>query len=275
MSSWRASAPFTREWEHFDFDVRDGIGTITFARPEVLNALTFDVYADLRDLLAELRLRDDVRVLVVTGTGRGFCSGGDVHEIIGELLKMESRQLLDFTRMTGAVVQNMRDCPIPIVAAINGIAAGAGSVIALAADFRLMARSASFAFLFTKVGLAGADMGSAYLLPRLVGFGRATELLILGDKVTSERALEIGLASSVVPDEELAGAAAELAERLAAGPSFAYGTTKMLLSRELDADLAGALELEATTQALLMTTEDHREFYRAFTEGRAPQWKGR
>ena len=275
MSPWRASAPFTRDWEHFDFAVHDEVGTITFARPEVLNALTFDVYADLRDLLAELPLRDDVRVLVITGTGRGFCSGGDVHEIIGELLKMESRELLDFTRMTGAVVQNMRDCPLPIVAAINGVAAGAGSVIALAADFRLMARSASFAFLFTKVGLAGADMGSAYLLPRIVGFGRATELLILGEKVASERALEIGLATSVMPDEELAGAADELAQRLAAGPSFAYGTTKMLLSRELDADLAGALELEATTQALLMTTEDHREFYRAFTEGRAPQWKGR
>jgi enoyl-CoA hydratase/carnithine racemase len=275
VSPWRASAPFTREWEHFDFTVRDGVGTLTFARPEVLNALTFQVYADLRDLLEELSLRDDVRVLVITGSGRGFCSGGDVHEIIGELLKMESRELLDFTRMTGAVVQKMRDCPLPIVAAINGIAAGAGSVIALAADFRLMARSASFSFLFTKVGLAGADMGSAYLLPRIVGFGRATELLILGDKVSSERALEIGLATSVVGDDELAAAAEELAARLASGPSFAYGTTKMLLSRELDADLSGALELEATTQALLMTTEDHREFYRAFTEGRAPQWKGR
>ena len=275
MSPWRGSAPFTREWEHFDFTVNGGVGTITFTRPEVLNALTFQVYADLRDLLGELPLRDDVRVLVITGTGRGFCSGGDVHEIIGELLKMESRDLLDFTRMTGAVVRAMRDCPIPIVAAINGIAAGAGSVIALAADFRLMARGASFAFLFTRVGLAGADMGSAYLLPRIVGFGRATELLILGDKVPSERAYEIGLATSVVADDELAGAAAELATRLSEGPSFAYGTTKMLLSRELDADLSGALELEAMTQALLMTTEDHREFYRAFTAGRKPQWKGR
>ncbi|HEV2755167.1 MAG TPA: enoyl-CoA hydratase family protein [Actinomycetota bacterium] len=275
MSPWRASAPFTGEWEHFDFAVDDGVATLTFTRPDVLNALTFQVYADLRDLLTELPLRDDVRVLVITGTGRGFCSGGDVHEIIGELLKMESRDLLDFTRMTGAVVRAMRDCPIPIIAAINGVAAGAGSVIALAADFRLMAEEASFAFLFTKVGLAGADMGSAYLLPRLVGLGRATELLILGDKVSSSRALEIGLASSVVPAAELPGAAADLASRLASGPTFAYGTTKMLLSRELDSDLAGALELEAMTQALLMTTEDHREFYRAFTEGRPPQWKGR
>ncbi|MDQ4024709.1 MAG: enoyl-CoA hydratase family protein [Actinomycetota bacterium] len=275
MSPWRASAPFTDEWEHFDLSIRDGVATLTFTRPEVLNALTFHVYADLRDLLTELPLRDDVSVLVITGTGRGFCSGGDVHEIIGELLKMESRALLDFTRMTGAVVRAMRDCPLPIVAAVNGVAAGAGSVIALAADFRLMAEEASFAFLFTKVGLAGADMGSAYLLPRLVGLGRATELLILGDVVPAARAVEIGLASAALPAAQLPGAAAELAARLASGPTFAYGTTKMLLSRELDSDLAGALELEATTQALLMTTEDHREFYRAFTEGRAPQWKGR
>jgi enoyl-CoA hydratase/carnithine racemase len=275
MSPWRASPVPTREWEHFDFTVCDGVGTITFDRPDVLNALTFQVYADLRDLLTELPLRDDVSVLVITGTGRGFCSGGDVHEIIGELLKMESRELLDFTRMTGAVVQRMRECPIPIVAAINGVAAGAGSVIALAADFRIVAAGATFAFLFTKVGLAGADMGSAYLLPRIVGFGRATELLLLGDKVDAARAFEIGLATSVVPDAELMTTADDLATRLATGPTFAYGTTKMLLSRELDADLAGALELEAMTQALLMTTEDHKEFYRAFTEGRAPQWKGR
>jgi enoyl-CoA hydratase/carnithine racemase len=275
VSPWRASAPFTQEWEHFDFSVGDGVATLTFNRPDVLNALTFQVYADLRDLLTELPLRDDVSVLVITGTGRGFCSGGDVHEIIGELLKMESRELLDFTRMTGAVVRAMRDCPIPIVAAINGIAAGAGSVIALAADFRLMAEEAALAFLFTKVGLAGADMGSAYLLPRLIGLGRATELLILGDKVPAARALEIGLAYSVVPAAELPGAAADLARRLADGPTLAYGTTKMLLTRELDSDLGGALELEAMAQALLMTTGDHREFYRAFTEGRAPQWKGR
>ena len=275
MSPWRASAPLTREWEHFDFTVADGVGTITFNRPEVLNALTFQVYADLRDLLTELPLREDVRVLVMTGSGRGFCSGGDVHEIIGELLKMESRDLLDFTRMTGSVVQRMRECPLPIIAAINGIAAGAGSVIALAADFRLMAEGSSFAFLFTKVGLAGADMGSAYLLPRIVGFGRATELLILGDKVDAARAVEIGLASSVVAPGDLMATASELAARLASGPSFAYGTTKMLLSRELDSDLGSALELEAMTQALLMTTEDHREFYQAFTEGRPPKWTGR
>jgi enoyl-CoA hydratase/carnithine racemase len=276
MSPFRASAGFTDEWKHFRFEVTgDGVATVTFDRPEKLNALTFDVYADLRDLLTELPHREDVRVLVLAGTGRGFCSGGDVHEIIGELLKAEPRELLDFTRMTGSVVQRMRECPLPIIAAVNGVAAGAGAVIALASDFRLLARSATFAFLFTKVGLAGADMGSAYLLPRLIGLGRATELLILGEPVDGGRAVEIGLAGRVVEDEDLAAVAGELAGRLAAGPTFAYGSTKMLLSRELDMDLAGSLELEAVTQALLMKTEDHAEFYRAFTEGRDPRWAGR
>jgi enoyl-CoA hydratase/carnithine racemase len=272
---FRGSAPFTDEWKHFSFELSDGIGTVTFQRPEKLNALTFEVYADLRDLLWEVPQREDVRVLVITGEGRGFCSGGDVDEIIGELMKMDPRGLLDFTRMTGGVVQRMRECPLPIVAAVNGVAAGAGAVIALASDIRLLARSASFAFLFTQVGLAGADMGSAYLLPRLVGLGRATELLLLGDKVTSERAFEIGLASQVLEDEDLRPAAAALAGRLAAGPTFAYATTKLLLSREIDMDLAGSLELEAMAQALLMKTEDHAEFYRAFTEGRDPRWTGR
>ena len=275
MAPFRASTGFTDNWKHFDFDVADGVATVTFSRPEVLNALTFDIYADLRDLLTELPHRDDVRTLVLTGTGRGFCSGGDVNEIIGELVKSGSRELLEFTRMTGAVVQRMRECPLPIIAAVNGVAAGAGSVLALASDFRILAESASFAFLFTKVGLAGADMGSAYLLPRIVGFGRATELLLLGEKVLTQHAVEIGLATKVVPEDRLAAAADELAVRLASGPSFAYAATKMLLSRELDMDLAGAIELEASTQALLMTSDDHREFYEAFTEGRSPHWKGR
>jgi enoyl-CoA hydratase/carnithine racemase len=275
MSPFRGSAPFTDEWKHFAFEVTDGVGTVTFQRPDKLNALTFDVYADLRDLLAELPHREDVRVLVITGEGRGFCSGGDVNEIIGELLKMDPRGLLDFTRMTGSVVQRMRECPVPIVAAVNGVAAGAGAVIALAADFRLVARSATFAFLFTQVGLAGADMGSAYLLPRLIGFGRATELLLLGEKVAADRALEIGLATQVLEDEDLAPATEAFARRVAEGPGFAYGATKLLLSRELDMDLAGSLELEAMTQALLMKSEDHAEFYAAFTEGREPRWTGR
>ena len=273
--TFRATPGFTDEWDHFRFEVADGVATITFDRPDKLNALTFDIYADLRDLLAELPHRDDVRVLVITGRGRGFCSGGDVHEIIGELQGADARTLLDFTRMTGTVVQRMRECPLPIIAALNGVAAGAGAVIALAADFRLMSRSAKLAFLFTKVGLAGADMGSAYLLPRLVGLSKATELLILGESIDPDEAQRLGLVYEVVEEDGLADATRALATTMAEGPALAYASTKMLLSRELDLDLAGALELEAMTQALLMTSEDHAEFYRAFTEGRDPRWTGR
>jgi enoyl-CoA hydratase/carnithine racemase len=275
VSPHRASAGFTDRWEHFGFELADGIATVTFDRPERLNALTFEAYADLRDLLLELPHREEARVLTITGKGRGFCSGGDVDDIIGALQKADARDLLDFTRMTGAVVQRMRECPLPIIASVNGIAAGAGAVIAMAADLRVMSRSASFAFLFTKVGLAGADMGSAYLLPRLVGLGRATELLMLGESVSADRAVEIGLSGRVVEDEELPRATAELAGRLAAGPGFALAGTKLLLSREQDMDLAGSLELEAMAQALFMTSADHLEFYRAFTEGRDPKWTGR
>jgi enoyl-CoA hydratase/carnithine racemase len=275
VSPFRASPGFTEGWTNFDFAVEDGVARVTLSRPEKLNALTFDAYADLRDLLGELPHRGDARVLVLTGQGRGFCSGGDVEEIIGELQRMPAADLLAFTRMSGAVVKAMRDCPLPIVAAVNGVAAGAGSVLALASDFRLLARSASFAFLFTRVGLAGADMGSAYLLPRLVGLGRAMELLVLGQDVRAERALEIGLATQVVDDDELVAAASALARRLADGPALAYSTTKALLTRELDLDLAGAIELEAFAQALLMQSEDHREFYAAWSAGRRPVWSGR
>jgi enoyl-CoA hydratase/carnithine racemase len=275
MSPFRASPGFTSSWDHFDLQVADGVATVTLDRPEKLNALTFEAYADLRDLLHELPHRGDAKVLVITGRGRGFCSGGDVEEIIGALRRMETAQLLEFTRMTGAVVKALRECPLPVIAAVNGIAAGAGSVIALASDFRLLARSAAFAFLFTKVGLAGADMGSAYLLPRLVGLGRATELLMLGDKVGAEQAERIGLATSVVDDDALAGTTEALARRLADGPALAYSTTKVLLTRELDLDLGGAIELEAITQALLMTSKDHHEFYDAWSAGRGPQWSGR
>ncbi len=275
MSPFRASAALTSEWRHFRFEVDDGLATLTFDRPDRLNALTYDVYADLRDLLRELPHRDDVRVLVLTGSGKGFCSGGDVDAIIGDLLERDSRDLLDFTRMTGAVVQAMRECPLPIVAAVNGTAAGAGAVIALAADLRLLASSASFAFLFTRVGLAGADMGSAYLLPRVIGFGRATELLLLGDRVDAQRAYDVGLATAVVDDPELLDRATELARRLADGPTFAYSATKALLTRELDMDLGSSIELEAMTQALLMTGADHEEFHAAFSEKRKPRWTGR
>ena len=275
MTRFRASAGFTERWQHFDFDVSDGVATLTLARPEKLGALTFDVYADLRDLLAELPHRGDARALVIKGSGRGFCSGGDVVEIIGALQSMQAGDLLEFTRMTGSVVRALRECPLPVIAAVNGVAAGAGAVIALASDFRLLARSATFAFLFTKVGLAGADMGSAYLLPRVIGLGRATELLMLGETVDSERALQIGLATSVVDDGALADSAQALARRFVDGPALAYSTTKVLLTRELDIGLGAALELDAMTQALLMGSRDHAEYHRAWTEGRSPVWEGR
>lgn len=275
MSPFRGSVPFTQESTQFRFNVADQVANITFTRPDKLNALTFEGYADLRDLLHEIPSRGDVRVIVLRGEGKAFSSGGDVHEIIGELLKMRSDELLDFTRMTGEVVKVMRECPVPIVAVIHGIAAGAGSVLALASDFRVVSRSGKFAFLFTKVGLAGADMGSAYLLPRLVGLGRATQLLMLGDTISAEVADQFGLVSVLVEDEEIESQLNALVHRLVEGPAFAYAQTKALLSRELDMSLSGALELEAMTQALLMTTEDYAEFYKAFSEKRAPAWKGR
>lgn len=276
MSGFRASAPFTSDWQHFSYEVSDRVGTIAFTRPDKLNALTLDVYADLRDLLAEIEHRGDVDALVITGEGRGFCAGGDVHAIIGALLERgDRREVFAFTRMTGAVVQRMRELPVPIIAAVNGVAAGAGAVIALAADLRVLARSASFRFLFTQVGLAGADMGCAYLLPRVVGLGRATEMLLLGDAVDAESAERYGLANRVVDDDALASEASALARRLADGPTWAVAATKNLLTREQDTSLGAAIDLEAWTQALLMTAEDHAEFYAAFQAGRDPQWRGR
>ena len=275
MSSFRASAPLTSKWEHFRFEVDDGVATVTLDRPDKLNALTFEAYADLRDLLAELPQRGDVRVLVVRGSGRAFCSGGDVNEIIGATLSMSPDQLLAFTRMTGEVIRGMRECPVPIIAAVHGMAAGAGSVIALAADFRVCTPAARFAFLFTKVGLSGADMGAAYLLPRVVGLGHATRLLMLGDTVNADEAFRIGLISSLVEADEFAAAVDGLARRLAAGPTQAYAQTKALLTKEQDMSLPAALELEAMTQALLMKGQDYAEFHAAFTAGRPSQWQGR
>jgi enoyl-CoA hydratase/carnithine racemase len=274
-SRYRASAPLTQRWEHFDFDVTDGVGTVTLNRPEKLNPLTFESYADLRDLMHELPHREDVRVLVIRGEGKGFCGGGDVNEIIGELLKMDARDLMGFTKMTGEVIRAMREAPVPIIAAVHGIAAGAGSVVALASDFRVVGHSGRFAFLFTKVGLSGGDMGAAYLLPRVVGAGRATQLLMLGDTIDAETADRYGLVSELVPDDELSEAVRRLARRLADGPTLAYAQTKSLITRELDMPIGPAMELDAMTQALLMTTEDHAEFHAAFNAKRPPQWKGR
>jgi enoyl-CoA hydratase/carnithine racemase len=275
MSSFRASAPLTSQWQHFGFSVTDGVATVTLDRPDKLNALTFEAYADLRDLLAELPQRGDVRVLVVRGSGRAFCSGGDVNEIIGATLAMTPDQLLAFTRMTGEVIREMRECPVPIIAAVHGMAAGAGAVIALAADFRVCTPGARFAFLFTKVGLSGADMGAAYLLPRLVGLGHATRLLMLGDTINADEADRIGLVSVLADADAFEEAVTGLAGRLASGPTQAYAQTKALLTREQDMSLSAALELEAMTQALLMKGQDYAEFHAAFTAGRQPRWQGR
>jgi len=275
VSRFRASAGLTQRWDHFAFHVDDGVATVTLNRPDKLNALTFSTYADLRDLLHELPHRGDTKALVIRGEGKGFCGGGDVNEIIGELLRMKPDELMGFTKMTGDVIKAMREVPVPIIAGIQGMAAGAGSVIALASDFRVVSTSGRFAFLFTKVGLSGGDMGAAYLLPRMIGMGRATQLLMLGDTIDSSTADAYGLVSELVPDGELDAAVQQLARRLADGPALALAQTKALLTRELDMSLSGALELDAMTQALLMTSDDHAEFHAAFTERRPPQWTGR
>jgi enoyl-CoA hydratase/carnithine racemase len=274
MSVFRGSGPLTDVWQHFDVSFDDGVATISLNRPDKLNALTFEAYADLRDLFGQIAHRGDAKVIVLRGQGRAFCSGGDVEEIIGELQKFKTDELLAFTRMTGATVRAMRECPLPVIASINGVAAGAGSVLALASDLRLLARSCSFAFLFTRVGLSGADMGAAYLLPRIVGLGRATRLLMLGDQLSAEQAAAIGL-GELCEDDELESQTSQLARRLADGPALAYSATKVMLTRELDTDLSGGLELDALIQALLMNSKDHAEFYRAWTEGRKPAWTGR
>lgn len=269
------SADTTRRWSNFRVETTGAVMAITLDRPDRLNALTFDVYADLRDLFAGLRQRADVAVVTLTGSGRGFCSGGDVDEIIKPLLDADTQRRFDFTRMTGAVIENMRRCPQPVIAAVNGVAAGAGAVLALAADFRLVVPSATFRFLFTQVGLSGGDMGAAYLLPRMVGLARATEILMFGDAVDAQRALEIGLANRIVEAASLHDETAALAQRIAAGPRRAYAATKLMLTDEQDMDLPRAIEHEAVMQAQLMDTDDHREFHAAFSERRPPRWSGR
>lgn len=275
MSPFLSSASRTERWRHLRLTLDDGVATVTLARPDKLNALTFGAYADLRDLLAELTRERSVRALVLAGEGRGFCSGGDVDEIIGATLGMDTAQLLDFNRMTGQVVRALRECPFPVIAAVHGVAAGAGAVLALAADFRVADPTARFAFLFTRVGLSGGDMGAAYLLPRVVGLGHATRLLMLGDPVRAPEAERIGLISELTEEGEADTRAAELARRLAEGPALAHAQTKALLTAELDMPLAAAVEMDAATQALLMNGEDYAEFHAAFTEKRPPKWRGR
>ena len=240
----------------YSFEISDSIGLFTFSRPDVLNAITLEMYAELRDLLGSLQDDEAMKALVLTGAGRAFSSGGDVHTIIGELLEADMRAHLEFTRMTGAVVRNMRRLEKPIIAALNGLAAGAGAVIALASDLRVIAEDASLQFLFTNVGLTGADMGAAYLLPRIVGAGRAYEILALGERVSAHDAAAMGLVNRVVPAGQVLETALGLANKLAQGPSLALGITKRTLVDEWSMDLESALESEAQAQALMMMGED-------------------
>ncbi len=245
-------------------DAKTSLVTLTLDRPDRLNALTFEVYRELRDTFVALDTEPGVRAIVLTGSGRGFCSGGDVESIIGALFERDYQGLLEFTRLTCSLVAAIRKCRRPVVAALNGTTAGAGAAIAAACDFRIAAETAKIAFLFTKVGLAGADMGACWLLPRLVGIGRATELLMLGDFIEAREAERIGLYHRVVPPEKTLDEARAWAERLAQGPSFALEMTKDLLQREADMDLASALETEAQAQAVCMQHPNFREAYEAF-----------
>ncbi len=250
------------------------VATITLNRPEKKNPLTFDSYAELRDLFRALVYASDVKAVVVRGTGGNFCSGGDVHEIIGPLTRMTMPELLAFTRMTGDLVKAMRHCPQPIVAAVDGVCAGAGAMIALAADLRLGAPSARTAFLFTRVGLAGCDMGACTLLPRMIGQGRASELLYTGRAMTAEEGAAWGFFNRIVPADALASEAQALARSLADGPAFAHGMTKKLLHQEWAMDLDAAIEAEAEAQAICMQTADFRRAYDAFVAKKTPRFEG-
>ncbi|MBC7911930.1 MAG: enoyl-CoA hydratase family protein [Pyrinomonadaceae bacterium] len=261
------------EPKSFLYEVREGVATITLNRPERLNALTFEVYRELTDTFAALRDERDVRAIVITGAGRAFCSGGDVLDIIGPLFERDMQGLLEFTRMTCELVRNIRTLPKPVIASLNGTTAGAGACIALASDIRIAAPTAKIAFLFVKVGLSGADMGAAYLLPRLVGLAKATEMLYTGDFTSAEEAGRIGLYNRIVAAEDLAAETRTLAERLARGPSFALAMTKEMLNREMEVSLDTALEWEAQAQAVCMQHPDYREAYEAFVEKREPRFK--
>ena len=254
-------------------DVATGVATITLNRPERLNALTFEVYAELLRVFRELDAAPGVRVVVVTGEGRAFCSGGDVREIIGPLLSRDADGLLEFTTMTCDLIAAIRACHQPVIAAVNGTAAGAGAVIATACDVRIAADTAKIAFLFTKVGLSGADMGAAWLLPRIVGLGRAAEILMTGEFLDAEEAHRIGLFNRVVPDGEALPAALELAARLASGPSAALAVTKRALEGESAMGLAEALDAEARAQAACMESQDFREAYEAFVAKRPARFE--
>jgi len=264
--------PITPNSFLYTLDETTAVATITLNRPERLNALTFEVYEELRDAFYALDTEPGVRAIVITGAGRAFCSGGDVEDIIGALHGRDYQGLLEFTKLTGDLVRAMRKCRRPIVAALNGTVAGAGAVIAAASDIRIAAESARIAFLFTRVGLSGADMGVSWLLPRIIGHGRASELLMTGDFIDAAEAYRIGLYNRVVPNEKVLDEARAFAEKLARGPSFGLAISKESLDREWSMDLDTALAWEVTVQAGCMTDPNFREAYEAFRAKREPQF---
>lgn len=260
--------------QHLKLEVEGGVATLTLNRPERKNPLTFDSYAEFSAILRAATHDDSVKAFVVTGAGGNFCSGGDVHEIIGPLLDRDTKGLMQFTAMTGELVKAMRACPQPIIAAIDGIAAGAGAIIAMASDIRLGTARAKTAFLFNRVGLAGCDMGACAILPRIIGQGRASELLYLGRSLGGEEALAWGFFNAIHDPDALQGAAATLAREIAEGPNFAHAMTKRMLQMEWAMSLDQAIEAEAVAQALCMTTQDFRRAYDAFVAKQRPQFKG-
>ena len=259
---------------HFGWAVADGVATVTLDRPERKNPLTFASYAELRDLFGELRYATDVHAVVLIGSGGNFCSGGDVHEIIGPLIRLRAPELLMFTRMTGDLVKAMRACPQPIVAALDGICAGAGAILAMASDLRLGTARSKTAFLFNRVGLAGCDMGACAMLPRLIGQGRASELLYTGRALGGEEAERWGFLNRLVAPEALHTEALALARDIAAGPTFANGITKTMLHQEWAMTIEQAIEAEAQAQAICMLTEDFGRAYRAFVAKERPRFAG-
>jgi len=261
---------------HFNWRLQERVGVITLDRPERKNPLTFDSYAELRELFRELAAAPAVRALVITGAGGNFCSGGDVHEIIGPLTQRGPQGLLEFTRMTGDVVKAMRACPQPIVAAVDGICAGAGAILALVSDFRLGTPRARTAFLFTRVGLAGCDMGACSILPRIIGHGRASELLYTGRAMSAEEGLAWGFFNfnRLVAPESLLSDAIEVATLIARGPTFAHAMTKRMLHAEWHLPIDAAIDAEAEAQAVCMQTEDFRRAYRAFVAKQPPRFEG-
>jgi len=260
--------------KHFAYAFDAGVATITLNRPERKNPLTFDSYAELRDLFRALELANDVKVVVLTGAGGNFCSGGDVHEIIGPLTQMTMPEMLEFTRMTGNLIKAMRLCPQPIVAAIDGICAGAGAMMALASDMRLGTPRAKTAFLFTRVGLAGADMGACALLPRLIGQGRSSELLFTGRAMSADEGLQWGFFNALHAPDQVLAAAQTMAHNLASGPTFAHSMTKTMLHQEWAMTLDQALEAEAQAQAICMQTQDFKRAFDAFAAKQTPVFGG-